>query len=75
MKNITLKLDDAILARARHAAVDEDTSVSAWVQQLINRELKARDVYEQNRKGALLVLREGLSLGGDPLSREETHER
>jgi len=75
MKNITLKLDDAVLDRVRHVAVDEHTSVSAWVQNVITSELDARDLYEQNRKGALMVLKEGLHLGGVPLTREETYER
>ena len=75
MKNITLKLDDAILDRVRHVAVDEHMSVSAWVQSMINRELDAKDRYEQDRKGALMVLRDGLPLGGTPLKREETHAR
>jgi len=39
MKNITLKLNDAVLDRVRHVAVDEHTSVSAWVQSIITREL------------------------------------
>ena len=75
MKNITLKLDEEVLDRARHAAVDERTSVSAWVQDLINRELSARDLYEQNRRGARMVLKDGLPLGGVPLTREEAHAR
>ena len=75
MKNIALKLDDGVLDRARHVAVDEHVSVSAWVQSIISQELDARDQYEQDRKGALMVLKEGLPLGGTPLTREEPHER
>ena len=75
MKNLTLKINDAVLDRARHAAVDEHQSVSAWVQALITRELQARDLYTQSRNGALMVLKEGLKLGGTPLSREDAHER
>lgn len=30
---------------------------------------------EQKRRGALLVLKEGLPLGGTPLTREDAHER
>ena len=56
-------------------AVDERTSVSAWVQKVIGRELDAKDTYEQDRKSALMVLKEGLALGGTPLPREATHER
>jgi hypothetical protein len=75
MKNITLKLDDAVIDRVRHAAVDEHLSVSGWVQRLIVQELNARDLYVQNRKRALKILKEGFSLGGQTLSREEMHER
>ena len=75
MKNITLKLDDAVLDRVRHVAVDKHMSVSAWVQNMINREIDVQDLYEQDRKGALMVLKDGLPLGGTPLAREETHER
>ena len=75
MKNITLKLDDAVLDRVRHVAVDEHMSVSSWVQGIINREINTKDLYEQDRKGALMVLNDGLPLGGTPLSREEAHER
>ena len=75
MKNITLKLEETVLDRIRHAAVDEHKSVSAWVQDTVVRELSSRDLYEQHRKGALATLKEGLSLGGAVLSREEAHER
>ena len=75
MKNITLKFDDAVLDRVRHVAVDEHMSVSAWVQSIINHEIEAKDLYEQDRKAALMVLKEGLPLGGNPLTREQTHER
>jgi len=75
MRNITLKFDEPVLARAKHAAVDEHKSVSAWVQDVVRQELDARDLYEQDRKGALMVLREGLPLGGTPLTREEANER
>jgi len=75
MKNITLRLDEAILDRVRHVAVDEHTSVSAWVQNLIDHTLRAADRFEQDRNGALMALREGVSLGGQPLKREMTHER
>jgi len=75
MKNITLKFDDAVLDRVRHVAVDEHMSVSAWAQSVIKREIESKDLYEQDRKAALLVLKEGLPLGGKPLTREESHER
>ena len=51
-----MKVDESVITRARHAAVDEHKSVSAWVQDVIKQELDARYLYERNRKGALMVL-------------------
>ena len=75
LKNITLKIDDHILTRIRHLAVDENKSVSAWVSELIARTLNEADEYEQARREALDALNVGLHLGGRPLSREEVHDR
>jgi hypothetical protein len=75
MKNITLKMNEAVLNRARHVAVDEHKSVSGWVQDLILHELETRVLYEQDRRNALMPLKEGLPLGGKPLTREESHVR
>lgn len=75
MKNITLKLDDKLISRVKHIAVDEDTSVSAWVASLIESALRDRDAYEAARKGALEDLDKPIHLGGAPLKREELHSR
>jgi hypothetical protein len=37
--NVTLKISDALCRRARHRAVDESKSLSAWVASLLEREL------------------------------------
>jgi predicted DNA-binding protein len=75
LKNITLKIDDRILTRVRHLAVDENKSVSAWVTELIERTLNEADEYEQARREAIDTLHGGFHLGGRPLSREEVHDR
>lgn len=75
MKNLTLKLDEQLLKRVRHIAVDEDLSVSAWVGGVIRMALRERDEYEASRKGALEDLDRPLALGGKPLSRDELHAR
>ena len=75
LKNITLKIDDRILTRVRHLAVDENKSVSAWVTELIERTLNEADEYEQTRREAIDTLKGGFHLGGRPLSREEVHDR
>ena len=75
LKNITLKIDEQILTRVRHLAVDENKSVSAWVAELIERTLSEADDYERARRGAIKRLYKGFPLGGRPLSREEVHDR
>lgn len=37
--NVTLKLPDDLIKEAKHRAIDEDTSLSAWVANLVRREL------------------------------------
>lgn len=74
-KNITLKLDQHLLHRVRHLAIDEDKSVSAWVTGLIEHAVAERDRYEERRSRALQSLDEGVHLGGKPLAREELYER
>ena len=39
--NVTLKLPDDLCRKARHSAVDNSKSLSAWVANLIDRELHA----------------------------------
>jgi len=74
-RNLTLKLDAALLRRLRQAAGGEDKSVSQWVTDLIVQAL-ARDAgYAQAKRRALERLVSGWDLGGRPLSREELHDR
>jgi len=40
--NVTLKLPDELCRKARHRAVDEYKSLSAWIAELIERELASR---------------------------------
>lgn len=37
--NVTLKLPDDLVRKARHHAVEEDKSLSAWMADLVRREL------------------------------------
>jgi hypothetical protein len=40
--NVTLKLPDDLCKAARHLAVDESKSLSAWTAELMRREIEAR---------------------------------
>ncbi|MBZ5499173.1 MAG: DUF6364 family protein [Acidobacteriia bacterium] len=74
-KNVTLRLDDAVLRKARHAAVEQDQSLSEWVAGLVTRATSETDRNQSARASALLRMRKGLHLGGTPLSREDAHGR
>ena len=76
-RNVTIRLDEALLKKCRHAAVEEDKSLSRWISDLIARAVspEGREGYQQARKRALKRLEEGFALGGRPLSREDVHER
>ncbi len=74
-KNVTLRLDEAVLRKARHAAVEQDQSLSEWVADLVIRTTSETDRKQSARTSALHRIRKGLHLGGTPLSREEAHGR
>ena len=40
--NVTLKLPDELCKAARHLAVDESKSLSAWMTEILRREVEAR---------------------------------
>lgn len=73
--NITLRLNEALLKRVRHLAVDRNLSVSAWVGELVARAVEEQDGFEQARKTALSFLAEPAQIRGQPLDREQAHER
>ena len=74
-KNVTLRLDEALLRKARHAAVDQEKSLTEWVSALIIRATSENDRYLSARERALKRIEKGFRLGGNPLSREDTHAR
>lgn len=41
--NVTLKLPDDLCQEARHRAVDESKSLSAWMADLLERELRKKN--------------------------------
>lgn len=74
-KNITLKLDESILRKAKHAAVEQDQSLSEWVSNLIVSAFTRQDEFHAARKRALKRMSKGFRLAGKALSREESHAR
>lgn len=72
-RNITIRLDEVIVKKCRHAAVEEDKSLSQWIADVLVKVVSAHDVRRAARERALKRLEEGFSLGGTPLSREEIY--
>ena len=72
-KNVTIRLDEAIIKKCRHAAVEEDKSLSQWISDQLIDAVSAVDVSRAARKRAMRRLEEGFSLGGTPLTREEIY--
>jgi hypothetical protein len=75
MANLTLSMDDALLRRAREAALRENTSVNALVRDFLGRYVDAR-----SRRPAALAPFEAVADGsasasGAPWTRESLHER
>lgn len=75
MRNITLKLEEAVIRKAKIAAVEQDQSVSQWVSNLIVEAVSRSKEFEDSRKRALKRISKGFHLGGKALTRDETHAR
>ena len=75
VKNITLRLDEALLRTCRRLAVEKDKSLSRWVTDLIKEAISRQNAYARSKRRALRRLEAGLKLGGRPLTPEEIYER
>jgi predicted transcriptional regulator len=73
--NITLRLDEKIVRRIKHLAVDKNTSVSAWVSELVTRAVEETDGFAWARERALRALKKPVPVAGPPLGRDQAHER
>ena len=76
MKNITVSLPDDLYRRARVRAAQQDTSVSAVVQQFLLKYSQEESDFERRKRlqaETLATIREFRA--ADRLGREEIHER
>ncbi|MCU1328582.1 MAG: hypothetical protein JWN34_3952 [Bryobacterales bacterium] len=76
MRNITVTVDDDTYRRARIAAAEQDTSVSALVKSYLQT-LAANETESERLKRQEREIREKIMAfdGGDRLSREQLHDR
>jgi hypothetical protein len=76
MKNITLAVDEEVLAAARRYAVERNSSVNALVREHLS-DIARRDDRARGARARLLELskRSGLKLGKKAWTRHDLHER
>ena len=76
MKNITVSLDNETYRRARMAAAQRDTSVSALVKRFLQ-QLGSEETETERLKREERALRERITAfrAADRLSREDVHRR
>ena len=75
-QNITIRLDQRTLRRAKVLAAKRNTSISRLLAQQIETLVGEDDAYERARRRALALLDRGFHLGGRiEASRDEWHER
>ena len=72
-RNVTIRLDEAVVRKCRHAAVETDKSLSQWIADELVKVVSAQDQQLEAKKRALKRLESGFSLGGKPLTREEIY--
>lgn len=76
IKNITLTLEASLLNRLRHIAIDHNMSLSGYASYVLTEAAQGEDAYKKKAKRkALLALDQAYSLGGEPMNRDEIHER
>jgi hypothetical protein len=75
-RNVTLKLDEALLKEGRVLAAEQRSSISRMLAEKLEEAVRERSGYDRARKRALARLRVGMDLGWmRPGSRDELHER
>ena len=73
--DITLHLDDRTFEKIRQLVVEQHTSVSVWVSELVTRTVAERERFEQARRRALDAMHQPIAVQEGPLTREQAHER
>lgn len=74
-KNVTLRMDEQLLAELRHRAVDAHMSLSAWITATLSNLAPKASELDSARARAIARMEEGFHLGGKPMNREDIHAR
>ena len=76
--NVTVSLPADLVKEARHLAVDKGLSLSAYLADLLEEQVRAGQEYRAAREAGLARLRKGYPLGTNgkiTRTRDELHER
>lgn len=76
-KNITLRMDEQLLKDVKHIAIEQDMSVSAWINQLVEKATKKDVRYEEAKAFIMKAMEEAPDYGdaGKTYTRDEIHDR
>lgn len=75
-RNITLRLDNELIRKAKVLAAHQGTSVSGLLTRHLEQLISEEEAYDTARQHALTLLERGFHLGGKiPCSREQWHDR
>ena len=74
-KNVTLRIDENLLYKARHQAIEEKKSFSRWLTELMSKTVGEKDDYQKAMERALKRLKKGFHLGGRSYRREDLYDR
>lgn len=77
-QNVTLSLPKDILRKAKHIAIDRQTSLSGLLAKTLEEIVHQEEAYQQAKQRQLSVMEKGLDLGLKgkvPWAREQLHER
>ena len=76
-KNITLRMNEQLLKDVKHIAIEQDMSVSAWINQLVEKATKKDVRYEEAKAFIMKAMEEAPDYGdgGKTFTRDEMHER
>jgi len=74
-RNVTIKIDEALLKLCRHKAVESDKSLSQWIADILKAEIRKNVQIEKAKENALILMEKGFNLGGKPLTRAAIYGR
>ncbi len=75
-QNITLRLSQQTIQKARVLAAQRSTSISGLLTSQLEQLANSEDDYERDMKGELVLMEEGLQLGGThKMEHDSLHER